>query len=452
MSIKLLTFVDNTAPQCDAEWLNSAKGEVNNLIASTGEPLTVSDLNQVGSAITEYSAGADFYTDGGIADAYVLTVIGLKKPVKKYFNGMRIRFLPGNANTGASTINVSGIGNKNIKLADGSTNPSAGNIPVGTEITLTYDGANFRITGRADAAISAPVVVSPSDSKVNYAVATGTGNEYDATYTPAVTTYEAGLMLSFQANFLSTGAVTLNANGLGDIAIKKEGFWDLTPYDIKKDQIIHVRHDGTQFQIVNTLGEATGTVSAWLSSTIPPGKLLLDGSSSIGNDASTATFKGDEFEGLFRALWDNTDDAEVPVSGGGRGGSAAADFGANKTLQLPNGANVSLFGVGSPLTKFAKADGAVEGVPAGTISASTGGTSTSIAQTAAHIHVIDVDTIDSDPFVGELSAEFGALNSTKNTNSTGGGSSHSHTVSAAFSGSTMDILNPVFGCFFVIKI
>lgn len=168
MGIKVLTFVDNNPPQCDAAWLNSVKSEVNNFIASTGVSATDVDLNQMGVAITEYAAGADFYTDTGAADAYVVGVVGSKKASSQYFNGMRVRFIPANVNTGASTINVSGLGVKNIKKADGSTNPAAGDIPITTEIGLTYDGTNFRITAQANVTSPAPVdnvvVVSSSSN------------------------------------------------------------------------------------------------------------------------------------------------------------------------------------------------------------------------------------------------------------------------------------------------
>ena len=177
MGIKNLTFVDSNPPQCDAEWLNSVVGEVNNVIDSTGAVSTVSDLNQLGAAMTEYSSGADFYTDSGAADAYVLTVVGSKNASTQYFNGMRIRFLPGNANTGASTVNVSTLGAKNIKLADGSTDPSAGDIPASTEVQLTYDGTNFRlVAGAASSALLAANnlsdVASAATSRTNLGLGT----------------------------------------------------------------------------------------------------------------------------------------------------------------------------------------------------------------------------------------------------------------------------------------
>jgi hypothetical protein len=56
----------------------------------------------------------------------------------------------------------------------------------------------------------------------------------------------------------------------------------------------------------------------------------------IGNASSTATERAnDDTEDLFIYLWNALADAQAPVSGG-RGGSAAADFAANKRITLTN--------------------------------------------------------------------------------------------------------------------
>ena len=156
MGVKDLTFVDDSAPQCDAEYLNSVRAEVNSIITNTGLTPTTATLTQLETAVSIYAAGGDFYTDSGVADAYVLSTIGSKNAPDDYFVGMAVRFLPGNANTGASTINVATLGSINIKLADGSSDPASGDIGT-TEIQLTYDGTVFRISSRASVAAAAPV-------------------------------------------------------------------------------------------------------------------------------------------------------------------------------------------------------------------------------------------------------------------------------------------------------
>lgn len=158
MGIKDLTFADNSAPQCDAEYLNSVRAEINGIITDTGQTPTTGTLTQLETAVSIYAAGGDFYTDSGAADAYVLSTIGSKKAPDAYFNGMTVRFLPGNVNTGASTVNVAALGSKDIKKSDGTTTPSAGDLAASIEVQLTYDGVNFRITASAVVAAAATPV------------------------------------------------------------------------------------------------------------------------------------------------------------------------------------------------------------------------------------------------------------------------------------------------------
>lgn len=133
-----------------AEW-NQVPDEMENAITDTGQTLSGADLFQQSKAMSIYAAGGDFYTDSGAADAYVLSTIGSKRAPVAYFDGMQVAFKAGNANTGASTINVSGIGVKNVTSEDG-TALSAGDIPASKRTTLRYDlaGDRFELVSSTD--------------------------------------------------------------------------------------------------------------------------------------------------------------------------------------------------------------------------------------------------------------------------------------------------------------
>lgn len=120
------------------EW-NQVPSEIQNVIEGLGITLSSGDLNQLGKSIAGYVANGTFYTDSGAADAYVLSVIGSKQAPPAYTDGFAVSFIAGNDNTGASTINVAGLGVKNIKLADGS-DPDAGDISGRTQ--CVYDSGN----------------------------------------------------------------------------------------------------------------------------------------------------------------------------------------------------------------------------------------------------------------------------------------------------------------------
>ena len=123
-----------TAP----EW--NQTGSINNLIQSTGQTLSTADLNQSGKAAAQYGSG-NFFTDSGAANAYILSPIGSMQSPAAYFDGMEIRFRAANASNAASTVNVNSLGNKAIKLNDGTTDIS-NQINTTEDVILRFDLAN----------------------------------------------------------------------------------------------------------------------------------------------------------------------------------------------------------------------------------------------------------------------------------------------------------------------
>jgi hypothetical protein len=76
--------------------------------SGNADTVVVSEYMQ---AIVEVASGrADNYDESGIADAYVLDVRAKQHGPRSLFDGLRIRFTPGNNNTGASTVNPNGLG------------------------------------------------------------------------------------------------------------------------------------------------------------------------------------------------------------------------------------------------------------------------------------------------------------------------------------------------------
>lgn len=125
-----------------ADQWNQVPTEIENAILSTGITLSSGDLFQLGKTIANYAANGDFYTDSGAADAYVLGAIGSKQAPTTYSNGTRVRFLVGNTNTGASTVNVATLGVKDIKRQGGAA-LSASDMVAGEIVKLEYDGTDF---------------------------------------------------------------------------------------------------------------------------------------------------------------------------------------------------------------------------------------------------------------------------------------------------------------------
>lgn len=142
MSASTKTWLNNNPPSVEDDDLNGFAAENNNLILGSGQALNTADSQQTHKAVSVYAHGGNFYTDGGAADAYVLSVVGTKVAPPAYFVGMTVQFTAGNDNTGASTINVAALGV--IALLTSAGAPlSAGKIIAGIPYEFTYDGADF---------------------------------------------------------------------------------------------------------------------------------------------------------------------------------------------------------------------------------------------------------------------------------------------------------------------
>lgn len=138
------TKVDYSSTLSAAEF-NSLISDLSDFITTSGQSLSAGDLYQFAKAAAVYSALSDYYTDSGTANAYIVANTGSLKGPIAYTAGMRVRFKPGNTNTTASTINVNSLGVKNIKTYTGSSDVAAGDLTAGIDVTLVYDGTNFRV-------------------------------------------------------------------------------------------------------------------------------------------------------------------------------------------------------------------------------------------------------------------------------------------------------------------
>lgn len=79
-----------------------------------------------------------------VAGTNALTGVGSSTVTVGYPRGVAFRFLPVNTNTGAVTINISGLGVKNVTKY-GTTALVAGDLVVGSWAFITYDGTQFQL-------------------------------------------------------------------------------------------------------------------------------------------------------------------------------------------------------------------------------------------------------------------------------------------------------------------
>lgn len=206
----------------------------------------------------------------------------------------------------------------------------------------------------------------------------------------------------------------------------------------------------------------TGDMLPTFKTTAKSGWLIMNGET-IGDASSGADNESATYEDLFTFLWDNVADTYAPVSTG-RGASAAADWGAGKTITIPDmrGRGFVGTGQGTGLTKTwanGEGDGSetvtlVEAnLPAHTHA------SGSLATSSAGAHQHDGNLGYSS--VGSASGSYPATSSdiidtSGNTNVVQSAGAHTHTMSGSTastgSGTAADIQNPMRAASWQIKI
>jgi len=142
---------DGTGTPWEAAIIKDTEGLKQALLTSAGitpsgtpDKVTASEYLQ---AIIELASGRAYtYDESGVANTYDVDIRANQQAPASYFDGMIIRFTPGNDNTSASTVDVNSLGTKNILKQDGVTALTGGELTTTKEIELKYNGTNFVLT------------------------------------------------------------------------------------------------------------------------------------------------------------------------------------------------------------------------------------------------------------------------------------------------------------------
>jgi microcystin-dependent protein len=259
--------------------------------------------------------------------------------------------------------------------------------------------------------------------------ASGTDN-YASTLSPAPTGYNTNQIYAVKfANANASTAPTWNANSFGAKTIKKGNSAALVAGDISTNMVGLLWNNGTDMILINpnnpvapvTPAFSTGDVKLTLKTTADTGWVLMN-DTTIGDASSGATGRANaDTSALFALLWTNTVNADCAVSSG-RGGSAAADFAAHKTLALPKalGRSLAAYGSGSGLTARALANAI--------------GEETHILSTnemPSHSHLIADGASGSGGLQG-TQAQTGASSLVDPTGTAGGGAAHNNMQPTVF--------------------
>lgn len=94
-----------------------------------------------------------------------------------------------------------------------------------------------------------------------YAVTTGSANNYILTPSPAITEYTAGQGFNIKINVTNTGPSTINVSNLGAKDIVRPAASALVGGELVADSVYRIVYDGTNFQIEGLLYNPTGGLS-----------------------------------------------------------------------------------------------------------------------------------------------------------------------------------------------
>lgn len=384
------------------------------------------------------------YTTTGAANAYILS----PAPALTAYGDVAYFIKASFTNTGAATINVSGLGNSPLKYSSGAP-------LVGGEIVVGY---TYEIAVRA----SEVIVLNPTPLLAPYYLSTGSAGAYQITTSQGIGAYVEGMSFTMTANFGSTNNPTLQIDSLAALNIVKNPAVFVQSDDMTAANIYSLTLVNGNWVLQNP--DLPISITSGLNSSPLLGFLPLNGSTLA--KTSGATYNNSNAFRAFNYLWNNLSNAVAPVSTG-RGVSALADWNADKNILLPDYAGFSPLGVkaATPITAAGATAGALTVASTGSVSSSagnTGSTSLTTSQIEAHPHNFSTD--------GTAFGQFGIIPATvfrsssgdstqatvvsKDTDNTGGGLGHAHTgstVTSSFTGNATSVLQPSFGVYYYIN-
>jgi len=352
---------------------------MSNRIAKDGQTTVTADIPFNAKKITGLGAGtartdaASLATIQDGTGVYVATVAGTadvitltaSPAIAAYVAGQTFRFIASGANTTNVTVAINGLAAKAI-TKNGSVALLANDLLSGSMVTITYDGTRFILgsimVGNLTGGINASLTTVASAASPDIFALT-VGNTIDYTGTATATGFAAAPQAGAQRTLVCAAAsvFTAGANMLIDGLVSGQNFTAAAG-----DKLLVIAVTTTQFRLVpmlssgipaNNGGFTTGDGKFTLKTAADVGWVMAN-DTSIGSATSGATGRANaDTSALYTLIWDNMVDQYAPVATG-RGGSAAADFSANKAMFLPKtlGRALAIGGTGTSSFSGVNAD------------------------------------------------------------------------------------------------
>lgn len=221
-------YVPQTSPAAGATIVGLQNGSYNYVVAGgTGNALTA----VISPAVTSYVAGLTLYIKSIAANTLA-----------------------------AVTLNVNGLGTKNIKLQNGSS-LSVGSIPSGMVCQFVYDGTNFHLLDSFPVNVVTPAQVQ--DQTWTFTLDEGTANNYTDGGNLVIIddSYIQGQCFQLLIANANTGASTLNLGAIGAAPITYSNGAALTGGELVSGMVAVFEFDGTNFQLLNPVAITTTSIT-----------------------------------------------------------------------------------------------------------------------------------------------------------------------------------------------
>jgi len=187
----------------------------------------------------------NFTTDTSVTANTILC--NLTPPLEQYHAGLPLRVVIANTNTGATVINVNGLGPRAVKRTDGS-DLHANDVTAGMIANLADTGSVFQLQNP----VGAPATTSNTFTvQIPYCADTSlTANQIVAPYSPAITSITEGQFISVKVKNSNTGTVTIQVNALAALPIYRDDGQPLQGGDLLALETILLENHNTYYQII----------------------------------------------------------------------------------------------------------------------------------------------------------------------------------------------------------
>jgi hypothetical protein len=224
------------------------------LITAAGFTPDSADLLQIIRAVRQGVGYTVATAIGGNPNTLtVITTANGAPPITSYQVGLTLKVKIPALNTAAVTITVDGLSAVSIIRANGA-DVAAGDLPIGSVVTLVYDGTKFQITNYFG---FSSTTTNNNNFTIDIPFADDTSltpNIVTAAYSPAITSQAKGDIICTKLKNSFTGPATIAVNALAAKNIVRTDSTPTQRNDAFVNEMLLLSFDGTNYQIINQIG------------------------------------------------------------------------------------------------------------------------------------------------------------------------------------------------------